>query len=181
MGQTVGISNTTVSTSGDGKDIAKSARQRAGILRGDFPLGKFIEKTEATKAIGVSRTPVREALSSLGPEGYLVLHQQRGAMVKPVSIDKLFDLYDVRLMVKTHAARRIFRYKKPIPQRLFDLCNEHEEIAVGGDSLAFGNLRANLSRVAMLPFQLGVPKTRGGETRLRLVKALAAHDEAVAL
>lgn len=95
MGQTVGIPNTTSSTPADGKEIAKSARQRAydgvraGILRGDFPPGRFIEKTAATKAIGVSRTPVREALSRLGPEGYLVLHQRRGAMVNPISIDKL--------------------------------------------------------------------------------------------
>ncbi|WP_282608469.1 GntR family transcriptional regulator [Pelagibius sp. Alg239-R121] len=195
---------------GGGKDAVKSARQRAydglraGILRGDFPPGEFIEEASATKATGVSRTPVREALSRLAAEGFLVLHPRRGAMVKPISTNELFDLYDVRLMVESHAIRRICRDKQPIPQLLFDLCDEHEEIA-DGDHLAFAdlnhrfhetvvaaagnavlcqvfeNLRANLTRVAMLSFQLGVPRVREGTSHRSIAEALAAYDEAKAL
>jgi DNA-binding GntR family transcriptional regulator len=193
-----------------GKGEVISARQkaysglRAGILRGDFPPGEFIEEALATRVTGVSRTPVREALSRLAAEGFLILHPRRGAMVKPISANELFDLYDVRLMVESHAVRRICRDKLPIPQLLFDLCDEHDEIAEG-DHLAFAdlnqrfhgtvvevagnavlcqvfeNLRANLTRVAMLSFQLGVPKMREGTMHRTLAKALAAHDEAKAL
>ncbi|MFP7570436.1 GntR family transcriptional regulator [Marivita sp. S2033] len=187
-----------------------SARQRAydglrkGILSGDFPPGEFIEEAMATKATGVSRTPVREALSRLAAEGFLVLHPRRGAMVKPISTNELFDLYDVRLMVESHAVSRICREKAPIPQLLFDLCDKHATIAED-DFLAFAdlnhrfhetivrtagnavlnqvfeNLRANLTRVAMLSFQLGVPKQREGTMHRALADALAAHDESRAL
>lgn len=210
MGQSETILDPSAPPSKAKKETAPSAKQRAyevlraGILRGDFPPGAFIDEAAATKATGVSRTPVREALSRLGAEGYLVLHPRRGAMVKPISTDELFDLYDVRLMVESHAVRRICRDKTPIPQLLYDLCEEHGRIAEG-DHLAFAdlnrrfhesvvatagnavlcqvfeNLRANLTRVAMLSFQLGVPKMREGEIHLQLVRALEAHDEERAL
>lgn len=189
---------------------AISARQkaydglRAGILRGDFPPGEFIEESVATRMTGVSRSPVREALNRLAAEGFLVLHPRRGAMVKPISTNELFDLYDVRLMIESHAARRICRDDLPIPQLLFDLCDEHDRISEG-DHLAFAdlnhrfhgtvvatagnavlcqvfeNLRANLTRVAMLSFQLGVAKEREGTMHRSLAEALAARDEEKAL
>ncbi len=187
-----------------------SARQRAydglraGILCGDFPPGEFIEEALATKATGVSRTPVREALNRLAAEGFLVLRPRRGAMVKPISTKELFDLYDVRLMVESHSVHRICRDKLPVPKLLFDLCDKHSQIAEG-DHLAFAdlnhrfhetvvaaagnavlcqvfeNLRANLTRVAMLSFQLGVPKTQEGTMHRTIAEALAAHDETKAL
>lgn len=187
-----------------------SARQRAytglrdGILRGDFAPGNFIEESVACDATGVSRTPVREALARLSAEGFLVLHPRRGAMVKAISTNELFDLYDVRLMVECHAARRICQEKRAIPSLLDELCAAHDEIhegdylafadlnhrfheavvaAVGNAVLSqvFENLRANLLRVAMLSFQMGVPKTREGAMHRALVEALKAHDEARAL
>lgn len=187
-----------------------SARQRAyaglrdGILRGDFAPGDFIEEAVACEATGVSRTPVREALARLAAEGFLVLHPRRGAMVKPISTNELADLHDVRLMVESHAARRICRERRPIPRVLYDLCEEHDAIPEG-DHLAFAdlnhrfheavvaaagnavlsqvfeNLRANLTRVAMLSFEVGVDKAREGRMHRALVDALAARDEVRAL
>jgi len=187
-----------------------SARQRAyealraGILRGDFPLGEFIEEQAVCKVTGVSRTPVREALARLGAEGFLVLHPRRGAMVKPISSDELVDLYDVRLMIECHAASRICRDRRTIPDQLAEMCKEHDRIS-RGDHLAFTdlnyrfheavvaaagnkvlsqvfeNLRANLTRVAMLSFGLGVDKDREGAMHRALVDALVAHDEERAL
>lgn len=133
-----------------------------------------------------------------------MLHPRRGAMVKSISTTELFDLYDVRLMVESHAVRRICREQLPVPQLLFELCDEHDEISEG-DYLAFAdlnhrfhgtvvatagnivlcqvfeNLRANLTRVAMLSFQLGVPKMQEGTMHRSLAEALAEYDEAKAL
>lgn len=179
-------------------------RLRDGILTEEFPPGAFIEEAVACAATGVSRTPVREALARLGAEGFLDLHPRRGAMVKPISTDELFDLYDVRLMVETHAVRRICQDKRPIPPQLHEMCAMHDEIAEG-DHLAFAdlnhlfhetiiaaagnkvllqvfqNLRANLTRVAMLSFRLGVPKLREGAMHRALVDALQAYDEQAAV
>lgn len=179
-------------------------RLRDGILTEEFPPGAFIEEAVACAATGVSRTPVREALARLGAEGFLDLHPRRGAMVKPISTDELFDLYDVRLMVETHAVRRICRDKRAVPSELDRMCELHDEIEEG-DHLAFAdlnhrfheaiiaaagnkvllqvfqNLRANLTRVAMLSFKLGVPKLREGTMHRALVDALKAHDEETAV
>lgn len=194
----------------DQPEPSSSAGQRAyirlrnGILTEEFPPGAFIEEAVACAATGVSRTPVREALARLGAEGFLDLHPRRGAMVKPISTDELFDLYDVRLMVETHAVRRICRKKRAIPTDLDDICEVHDKIEEG-DHLAFAdlnhqfhetiiaaagnkvllqvfqNLRANLTRVAMLSFRLGVPKLREGASHRAIVEALNAHDEETAL
>ncbi len=191
---------------GQGESASRRAyeRLRAGILTAEFAPGEFIEESVACSATGVSRTPVREALARLGAEGYLDLHPRRGAMVRPITTDELFDLYDVRLMLESHAVRRICRDKRPIPASLDGMCDIHDQIEEG-DHLAFAdlnhrfhetiiaaagnkvllqtfqNLRANLTRVAMLSFQLGVPKPREGAMHRALVEALKAHDEATAL
>ncbi len=188
----------------------QSARQRAyeglraAILRGQFEPGTFIEEAVACAVTGVSRTPVREALSQLAAEGYLDLHRRRGAMLKTISADELFDLYEVRHMVESRAVRRICVEKRPIPVILHEICAAHDEIEEG-DHLAFAelnrhfheaivaasgnkvllqvfeNLRANLTRVAMLSFRLGVQRTSEGTQHRRLVEALEAHDLDLAL
>ena len=185
--------------------LAPSARQRAytrlraGVLQGEFAPGSYIEESVACAATGVSRTPVREALARLAAEGFLELHPRRGAMVKPISTDELFDLYDVRLMVECHAVRRICDRKLPIPELLHELCDEHDGIATD-DHLAFADLnhrfheavvaasgnkvlfqvfeslRANLTRVAMLSFRLGVERSREGGQHRALLDALEARD-----
>jgi DNA-binding GntR family transcriptional regulator len=140
----------------------------------------------------------------LGAEGFLELYPRRGAMVKEITTEELFDLYDVRLLVETHAARRICRDRRPLPETLDELCALHDEIEEG-DHIAFAdlnsrfhetiiaasgnavllqvfqNLRANLTRVAMLSFRLGLPKLREGAMHRAIVKALKAHDEARAV
>ncbi len=188
----------------------RSARQiaydglRAGILRGDYAPGAFIEEASACAATGVSRTPVREALARLGAEGFLVLHPRRGAMVKPITTEELTDLHEVRLMVESHAVRRICESQLPVPEALHQICAAHDEIPEG-DHLAFtelnhrfheaviaaagnqvliqvfGNLRANLMRAAMVSFQMGVVRSTESGQHRALVAALQAHDTAAAL
>lgn len=187
-----------------------SARQRAydglraGILRGDFEPGTFIEEATACEVTGVSRTPVREALSQLAAEGYLDLHRRRGAMLKPISADELFDLHEVRHMIESRAVQRICSEKRPIPPILREICAIHDTIKEG-DHLAFAelnrefheaivaasgnkvllqvfvNLRANLTRVAMLSFRLGVQRTYEGARHRGIVEALEAHNAELAL
>jgi DNA-binding GntR family transcriptional regulator len=55
--------------------------------------------------VGVSRTPVREALLLLEAEGLLRLFPKRGALVVPVSADEVRDVMETRLLVERHAVR----------------------------------------------------------------------------
>lgn len=190
-----------------GEGRTPSARERAyegiraGLLKGDFPPGSFIEESVACEMTGVSRSPVREALNRLAAEGFLELHPRRGAMVRGLSATELRDLYEVRVMVETHAARKICRERREVPADLTALCEAHEAtspddllgcveinrlfhqslVAAAGNTVlvqVFDGLQAPLSRVAMLSLQQGVGKTEIIESEHRqMIKALTAHDE----
>lgn len=174
---------------------------RAGILKGDFAQGGFIEEAAACALTGVSRSPVREALNQLAAEGYLELHPRRGAMVRRLSAAELTDLHEVRLMVETHAARKICRERRALPEELVALCHAHEAtppedllgcveinrlfhqalVAAAGNAVlvqVFDGLQAALSRVAMLSLQQGVGKTAIIESEHReMIDTLRRHDE----
>lgn len=178
---------------------------RAGILKGDFPPGSFIEEAMACEVTGVSRSPVREALNRLAAEGYLELHRRRGAMVRRLSATELRDLYEVRLMVETHAVRKICRERRTLPPELLRLCEAHEAmpaedllgcveinrlfhqalVAAAGNRVlvdVFDGLQAPLSRVAMVSLQQGFGKTEVIEDEHReMIAALSVHDQARAL
>ena len=58
------------------------------ILGGGYPGGALISEGEVSAAVGVSRTPVREAFLRLEVEGLLRLYPKRGALVTPVTTSR---------------------------------------------------------------------------------------------
>lgn len=78
---------------------------RAAIVQGTIkPNQRLVEETLA-RELGVSRTPIREALRRLEAEGLVEFEAQKGARVRPVSADELQELYDLRILLEGHAAR----------------------------------------------------------------------------
>ncbi len=59
------------------------------ILTGEFAGGELISEGDVATALGMSRTPVREAFLRLEAEGLLRLYPQRGALVVPVSPEEV--------------------------------------------------------------------------------------------
>jgi DNA-binding GntR family transcriptional regulator len=72
---------------GAAKDRAHEYVKRQ-VLTGAFPGGELISEGEVAAALGMSRTPVREAFLRLEAEGLLRLYPQRGALVVPVSSEE---------------------------------------------------------------------------------------------
>ncbi|GAB3213667.1 GntR family transcriptional regulator [Marinactinospora thermotolerans] len=66
--------------------------------------GRFINEQEVADRIGVSRTPIREALFLLSAEGLVQLIPKRGAYVAPWTARELSELMELRGMVERHAA-----------------------------------------------------------------------------
>jgi DNA-binding GntR family transcriptional regulator len=66
--------------------------------------------TEAALAheVGLSRTPVREALLRLEVEGLVSLHPRRGAVVSTFSMTDVEDVLEARVLVENHTALRSF-------------------------------------------------------------------------
>ncbi len=59
-----------------------------------------------SRDLGVSRTPLREALNRLVAEGFLVAQPGRGVFCRPLSPARIVDLYEARAAVEAEAARR---------------------------------------------------------------------------
>jgi DNA-binding GntR family transcriptional regulator len=75
----------------------------------DFQLlpGDRFTEAEMAERLGVSRTPVREALYRLQTEGLVQVAFRAGWGVAPFDFRKLEDLYDLRIVLETHAIERI--------------------------------------------------------------------------
>lgn len=73
--------------------VAEQLRGR--ILLGDFPPGANIPERETSAELGVSRTPLREALRILASEGLVVIRPARSPVVAAPSMQELLDLFAV--------------------------------------------------------------------------------------
>ncbi|OMH36910.1 GntR family transcriptional regulator [Tersicoccus sp. Bi-70] len=84
-------------------DLAYS-RLRAEIVDWRMPPGTTLAETELSARLGVSRTPVREALGRLVADGLAAPQGGRGVTVTAVSPDDARDLFDVRVALDGRAA-----------------------------------------------------------------------------
>jgi DNA-binding GntR family transcriptional regulator len=69
--------------------------------------GSFLNEQELAAQIGVSRTPVREALLLLQAEGLVEMVPKRGARVPALSGRQIAELMDLRGVLERHAAARV--------------------------------------------------------------------------
>ena len=81
---------------------------RDRIIAGKVAAGEFIREQEVSSGLGVSRTPVREALGRLASEGFLERIAHRGFRVPKESIAELVELYPIIGALELLAARLSF-------------------------------------------------------------------------
>lgn len=91
---------------GAAKDRAHDYVKRQ-VLTGAFPGGELLSEGEVAAALGMSRTPVREAFLRLEAEGLLRLYPQRGALVVPVSAEEARAVIEARLVLEQFAAGKV--------------------------------------------------------------------------
>ncbi len=75
------------------------------ILSGRYPRGEILSEVGLAKQLGVSRTPVREAIRRLEQEKILQ-ETGHGLMVVGISKEDMLDMYEIRLNLEGPAARR---------------------------------------------------------------------------
>lgn len=76
------------------------------ILSGDLPPGAPLRLEELARSLGMSISPVREAVRQLESLGLAVHVPHRGARVAELAVDDLHDTYEIRLALETIAVRR---------------------------------------------------------------------------
>jgi DNA-binding GntR family transcriptional regulator len=79
---------------------------RTKLLAGEFPPGTRLDYKKISVEMGVSTTPVREAMGKLGSEGLVELVPRAGAIVRKLGAQEAVQLYGVREAIETYAAAK---------------------------------------------------------------------------
>lgn len=82
-----------------------AAMIRASIIDGRIGAGEKLREPVLSRQLGVSRTPLREALLQLDSEGFVEMTPRRGAVVRPLSRQDAAETYEVKGALEALAAR----------------------------------------------------------------------------
>lgn len=109
------------------------------ICNGKVAPGDILSESQVAAQLGMSRTPVREALRVLASEGFVEIHNGIGAYIKPLSSKDMEDLYEVRCLLEMQAIKtsiyhisneEIDAFEQRF-QALFDACERGEHPGQG--------------------------------------------------
>jgi DNA-binding GntR family transcriptional regulator len=73
---------------------------KRAILAGDLKPGQALVETDLADKLGVSKTPVREALKTLAGAGMVTMNPYKGATVRQITADQARHLYEVRVILE---------------------------------------------------------------------------------
>lgn len=108
---------------------------RKAILIGELKPGERLLEIQLANQLGVSRTPIREAIRKLELEGLVIMMPRRGAEVAQITEKDLRDVLEVRRALDALCAElacdRITEEEK---QKLKDACDEFEKATATGDA-----------------------------------------------
>lgn len=110
------------------------ARIRQAILLGEFAPGTEMSQVQLANELGVSRTPLREALRLLQREGLITAERNRMVRVSPLSLDDLEQLYALRIVNEALGIRlTVPQLTEQELARLDELLATMERLAADGD------------------------------------------------
>ncbi|MDD6812731.1 MAG: GntR family transcriptional regulator [Lachnospiraceae bacterium] len=108
---------------------------RKAILTGELKPGERLMEIHLANQLGVSRTPIREAIRKLELEGLVIMIPRRGAEVAQITEKSLKDVLEVRRALDALCAElacdRITEEEK---QELKKACDEFEQATITGDA-----------------------------------------------
>lgn len=128
-----------------GMTLAEEAYARINqmLLEGEIPPNGLVREADLVRRLGLTRTPIREALVRLQAEGVLQAIPSGGYLVVEIDVDDLREVYDVRAVLESHAARLAAqrRTRTDIAQ-LEDLFEEMERAISAGDEALLAQLNS---------------------------------------
>ncbi|GAT11932.1 GntR family transcriptional regulator [Mycolicibacterium novocastrense] len=183
------------------EDVARFVRKR--IFDGTYAAGEYVRLDQLAAELGISVTPVREALFELKAEGLLAQQPRRGFVVLPVTGRDLTDVSNVQAYIGGELAARAAAnitdeqlrdlkqiqtdlesaYAAADDERAVRLNHEfHRAINVAADSPKLAQLMSQITRYApesVFPVIAGWPEKSNDHHR-KLLAALEQHDQALA-
>ncbi len=83
------------------------------IITCELKPGEVLSEADLSSDIGIGRTPVHQAIDRLVTDGMIDVMPRKGIIVRPVSLDEIRDIIEVRLLNETHCARRAATLAEP--------------------------------------------------------------------
>lgn len=80
------------------------------IIRGDYRDRFYTSENQLVKELGMSRTPIREALHRIESEGFLKIIPKKGVLILESSVKETCDFFDLRLAIEIYALRQLRGY-----------------------------------------------------------------------
>jgi DNA-binding GntR family transcriptional regulator len=179
---------------------------RDGIMSGIYPQGAHVTAQDLAEASGLSRTPVREAMRRLHAEGLILIIPNRGAFVARWSDKDIHKIYDLRVLLESHAAeiaateagQADIDELQRLASTMASVVEQHqpnmvEEVARINEAFhklivsaaASPRLEAALASIVEVPLVLRTFRRysvdeirRSAAQHLELVQAIGAHDPA---
>ena len=106
------------------EQVAEQLRQR--IFQRELEPGSWIDELKIAEQMGISRTPLREAIKVLAAEGLVTMKVRRGAYVTEMSDKDLRDVYHLLALLESDAAAVVA--ERATAQQLQALQTLHEEL-----------------------------------------------------
>lgn len=101
-------------------------RMRDMVIEGHLKALERINETELCRRLGVSRTPVREAIKTLASEGLIELVRNKGAIVKRLGVDEIEDMLEAVAVIECYAAE--VGVKRASPEEIEEIALMHKQM-----------------------------------------------------
>jgi DNA-binding GntR family transcriptional regulator len=141
---------------------------REQLLSGEIPPHERLIETKIAQEVGISRTPVREALHNLELEGLIESIPRVGYVVKPISKDEIEEICEIRTINECLAAR--WAMQRITPRELQAL---ERNLSISEAEVKKGNPRSFVELDA--EFHEIVARASGSERLLELCQTLRRH------
>jgi len=105
------------------------------MLDGSLVEGSRLTEETLARQLGISKSPVREALNRLEAEGLITIEARRGAFVRKFTLDETRDLFDLRILLEVYAVERA-QITPDLLTALADSIERTKEHLRNGDKLA---------------------------------------------
>lgn len=145
---------------------------RRKLLRGDLAPGAQLDERQLAEELGVSRTPLREAISQLVKEGIVEHRPYRGNFVRTFTAKEVNDLYEVRKALESLAMRLAMRkLSQEHLEQIRAILDQVQEALDRGDIAAYTE--------ADRRFHQAILQITGNETLIESLNRLAAQIQMV--
>jgi DNA-binding GntR family transcriptional regulator len=143
------------------------------LLSGDLIPGQKISEPALAKKLGISRTPVREAIQRLKNEGLLQQVPSSGTYVAETNRVPLIETYEIRLALETMAVRNVAKRirARDLP-KLKKCCDKMKSIINTMQKRKIDDIEGDLLvkfLAADIEFHLTIMKLAGNRTALKLI------------